>query len=104
MDPENGTGVGTGIGAPGVNASRRKSSGRRRSTVAHIPQEVVDHTQLNDADRRLAEMGYVQVFHLFHTLSYPLSHRTENISRHPHKIYISWYGKAYIANRVPIGL
>ena len=66
MDPEIGNGTGTGIGAPGSGAGRRKSSGRRRSTVAYIPQEVVDHTQLNDADRRLAEMGYVQVFPPLH--------------------------------------
>ena len=61
MDPETGvgTGVGSGVADPSVDANRRKS--RRKSTVAHIPQEVVDQTQLSDADRRLAEMGYVQV-------------------------------------------
>ncbi len=57
MDPE--TGVGSGVVDPSVNANRRKS--RRKPTVAHIPQEVVDLAQLSDADRRLAEMGYVQV-------------------------------------------
>ena len=57
MDPE--TGVGSGLADPSVDTNRRKS--RRKSTVAHIPQEVVDFTQLSNADRRLAEMGYVQV-------------------------------------------
>ena len=57
MDPE--TWVGSAAADPSVDGNRRKS--RRKSTVAHIPQEAVDHTQLSDADRRLAEMGYVQV-------------------------------------------
>lgn len=56
MDSE--SGVESGVADPSVDANRRKS--RRKSTVAHIPQEVVDPTQLSDADRRLAEMGYVQ--------------------------------------------
>ena len=57
MDPE--SGVGSGVADASVDASRRKS--RRKLTVAHIPQEVVDPKQLSDTDRRLAEMGYVQV-------------------------------------------
>lgn len=57
MDPERG--VDSGVADPSVDANRGK--GRRRLTVAHVPQEVVDSTQLSDADRRLAEMGYVQV-------------------------------------------
>ena len=57
MNPE--TGFGSGVANPSVDANKRKS--RRKSTVAHIPQEVFDPTQLSDADRRLAEMGYVQV-------------------------------------------
>ncbi len=57
MDPE--SGAGSGIADPSVDANGRKS--RRKFTVAHIPQEVVDPIQLSDTDRRLAEMGYVQV-------------------------------------------
>ena len=58
MDPE--SGVGSGVADPSsVDANRRKS--RRKLTVAHVPQEIIDSTQLSDTDRRLAEMGYVQV-------------------------------------------
>ena len=59
MDPE--LGASARVGSPGADPERRKSSGGRRATVPHVPQEVVDHAQLSDADRRLAEMGYVQV-------------------------------------------
>lgn len=54
MDPESGAG-----GAVTDTSVHRKS--RRKLTVAHVPQELVDSTQLSDADRRLAEMGYIQV-------------------------------------------
>ena len=45
-----------------TDPSRRKSSGRRKSSaVVDIPTEHVDTKNLSDADKRLAEMGYVQV-------------------------------------------
>ncbi|KAL8823996.1 MAG: hypothetical protein Q9191_005378 [Dirinaria sp. TL-2023a] len=73
MDPE--SGVGSGVTATSLDANRRKS--RHKLTVAHLEQEIVDSAQLNDADRRLAEMGYVQVykreFSWFSCISFALS-------------------------------
>ena len=76
MDPENG--VDSGVADPSVDANRRKSS--RKSTVAQIPQEVVDLTQLSDADHRLAEMGYVQVSPPLPPSSIHRPNNTEHVS------------------------
>ena len=76
MDPE--TGVGNGVVDPSVDATRRKS--RRKSTVAHIAQEVVDFSQLSDADRRLAEIGYVQVLPVLPPSSIQRSNNTEHVT------------------------
>ena len=101
MDPEVGAGPG--------NPERRKSSGRRRSTVPHVPQEVVDHAQLSDADRRLAEMGYVQVSPSSLSLPPPWFHprpfqSTRGMRRGLGRTLYVGYSKAYIANRAPLGL
>lgn len=93
MDPE--TGVGSGVADPSVDANKRKS--RRKSTVAHIPQEVVDFTQLSDADRRLAEMGYVQVSSALPPSSIHRSNDTEYVT------LIGIDGTARLT-RVPLGL
>ena len=77
MDPE--SSVGGGVADFPVDANELKS--RHKFTVAHIPQETVDLAQLSGADRRLAEMGYVQV-------SLPLFHvqlrfsKTEYMNQH----------------------
>ena len=81
MDP--GNGVRSGVADSSLEANRRKS--RRKSTVAHIPQEVFDPTQLSDADRRLAEMGYVQVLP---PLPPSTIHRPNN-TEHVTSIYIN---------------
>jgi hypothetical protein len=57
MDPESSAGG----GVPDLSVDTNKLRSRHKSTVAHVPQETVDLAQLSDADRRLAEMGYVQV-------------------------------------------
>ncbi|KAL9127153.1 MAG: hypothetical protein Q9217_003923 [Psora testacea] len=61
MDPEIGSGTGTGTGnvlpIPN-NTKRRKSS----AIVNDVPPEVLEVSALSNADRRLAEMGYVQVY------------------------------------------
>ena len=61
----NTTGVGTGLEAQDPAASgRRKSAFDRRKSSAVVdeaPATVVEASALSDADRRLAEMGYVQV-------------------------------------------
>ena len=53
------------IGPGGEQSGRRKSAfgNRRKSSVVvdETPAAVVEASALNDADRRLAEMGYVQV-------------------------------------------
>ena len=53
------------VGPRGDQAGRRKSAfaGRRKSSVVvdEKPAAIVEASALNDADRRLAEMGYVQV-------------------------------------------
>ena len=50
-------------------ASRRKSSaaGRRKSSavVGDAPPSAVEASELSAADRRLAELGYIQVDHSF---------------------------------------
>ncbi|KAL6712923.1 polyamine transporter tpo5 [Lecanora helva] len=75
MNP-NTTGVGTGLevhngdrnGSAAVDndTGRRKSAfrGRRKSSavVDESPQAVVEASELSAADRRLAEMGYIQVY------------------------------------------
>ena len=66
MDPD--TRVGSGVADPSVDTYRRQDC--RKSTVTHIAQEVLDLTQLSDADRRLAEMGYVLVLPYLHPLRY----------------------------------
>jgi len=46
------------------HASRRKSAAARRkeSVIAtELPAEILQASDLNEADRRLAEMGYTQV-------------------------------------------
>ena len=70
----NTTGVGTGLEAPqadiqgsaldNAQGGRRKSAFARRKSSAVVdetPAAVVEASALSDADRRLAEMGYVQV-------------------------------------------
>ena len=65
----NTTGVGSGLeGTVPVlqegQAGRRKSAfGRRKSSavVDETPAAIVEASALSDADRKLAEMGYVQV-------------------------------------------
>ena len=70
----NTTGADTGIETAQVNApppayqdgqtGRRKSAFARRKSSAVVdesPAAVVEASALSDADRRLAEMGYVQV-------------------------------------------
>ena len=68
LGPEVGSGV----------ANRRIS--HHKSTVAHIPQEVFDPTQLSDADRRLAEMGYVQVLPPFPPSTIHRPNNTEHVT------------------------
>lgn len=70
----NTTGVDTGIETAQVDApppayqdgqtGRRKSAFNRRKSSAVVdesPAAIVEASALSDADRRLAEMGYVQV-------------------------------------------
>ena len=56
------TGQGTGLVKP-IDINKRKGSAQRKTSVVPtaIPPEVLHAAQLNDADRRLAEMGYTQV-------------------------------------------
>ena len=72
MDPE--TGIGREVADPSVDANRWKS--RCKSTIVNIPQEVVKFTQLSNADRRLAEICYVQLLPLLPPYSI---HRHSNI-------------------------
>lgn len=61
----NTTGAGTGLETQGHSATgRRKSAFDRRKSSAVIdeaPATIVEASALSDADRKLAEMGYVQV-------------------------------------------
>ena len=93
LDPE--SGVGTGHTAPiNTDASRRKSSGRRKSSaVVDIPTEHIDTKNLSDADKRLAEMGYVQVSPS--PISLPSHDSLPNCKEY------QWSSKAYIAPRAP---
>lgn len=95
MAPDPESGVGTGHTAPiNTEPSRRKSSGRRKSSaVVDIPTEHIDTTNLSDADKRLAEMGYVQV-----------SPSRVSLPSHyslPKCMNCKWFSKAYIAPRAP---
>ena len=67
----NTTGVGTGLDSAAAMddsyAGRRKSAFARRKSSAVVdeaPAAVVEASALSDADRRLAEMGYLQVSRL----------------------------------------
>lgn len=58
---DNGTEVTAGFGD---TATRRRQSAfarRKSSAVVEEPAAIVEAHTLNDADRRLAEMGYTQV-------------------------------------------
>lgn len=65
MDPEAAQQNTTGLQPThDPSASRRKSAfGGRKSSVAvkEVVPDIHDPSTLNDADRRLAEMGYTQV-------------------------------------------
>ena len=66
----NTTGVGSGLEVPQGDRMDDNQTGRRKSAFARrkssavvdeAPQAIVEASALNAADRRLAEMGYVQV-------------------------------------------
>ena len=68
----------TGMGLDDKSAGRRKSAvGRRKSSavVTETPAAYVEASELSVADRRLAEMGYVQVSCIFHILPPNLANR-----------------------------